>query len=66
MKKLILLLALVGCSGSQSKTASVETDLCKARSAFRIAEIADSGLHPASGSLRAKLEEAEDSFCLSK
>ena len=63
--KLFILLILVGCS-SQKPAASVETQLCRVRAEFRIAELADVTLVPSPGSLRAKIENAEDAFCLPK
>ncbi len=61
-------LSIVACSNSNQKPAAsaIEADLCKTRTAFRVAEIADSTLAPSPGTLRAKIEDAEDAFCVGK
>lgn len=65
--KLFILLILVGCSSQKiADAASAENQLCKVRAEFRIAELADVTLVPSPGSLRAKIEDAEDAFCLPK
>lgn len=65
MFKLILLCAvLCSCSAAQQKTVNtVETDLCKARATFRVLELDDSSLVPATGSARAEVEKLEDVLC---
>ncbi len=66
MRSSLLLLFLVACSTTQQKTAStVESDLCKARAAFKLAESVTPSLQPAETSKRAELEKAEDLFCAS-
>lgn len=49
---------------SQAKTAETERELCAARAAYkRAAAVAGGALDPVPGSVRARLEAAEDSFC---
>lgn len=65
MKTLVSLLlacSVLSCSNPPAPK-TVETDLCKARAAFKTAEFAEPGLYPTPGSLRAQVEEAEDAFC---
>ncbi len=62
---LLACLLLASCADKPALTV-VENDFCKLRADFRIAEIADSSLAPAPGSLRDKLEQAEDAVCASK
>lgn len=45
------------------KAAAAEASLCKARSEWLLAVAVDPSLAPAPGSLRARLEAAEDAFC---
>lgn len=65
VSKLIPLLLLMGCSNPPAKSV-IEQDLCKARASFKLLEVADPRLQPAPGSIREKLEEAEDTLCASK
>ena len=62
MKILLLSLILVGCANPPSPK-TVELDLCKARSAVKILEAADSSLAPKPSSVRAEVEKAEDALC---
>lgn len=60
---LIALIGFIGCANQKPSVSAIEVGLCKARAAFRVAEIADSSLAPAPGTLRSKIEDAEDAFC---
>lgn len=56
--------SVAACASTPAPTvAKTEADLCEARAAWRIAAAADPSLAPAPGSLRAKLEAAEDALC---
>lgn len=58
MKKLIVVLMLVGCSSTPSARTSA---FCAARLAYKLATGGKLDARP--GSPRAKLEAAEDAFC---
>lgn len=63
--------SVVQCSSctpaQQQKIQTVETKLCKARAAYKLAAIAAGGaLDPKPGSARAELERDEDAFCLAR
>lgn len=51
----------------EAKVAAVEAKLCAARADYKLAAALAAGrLDPLPGSPRAKLEEAEDAFCLAR
>ncbi len=61
----LVVLACVGTPVQQAKYVKAETDLCKARAAYRLLAASANGmLDPMPGSPRAQLEAAEDALCL--
>lgn len=60
MKKLIIVLFLVGCSATPSARTAA---FCSARLTYKLASAGKLDAPP--GSPRAKLEAAEDAFCAS-
>lgn len=63
-------LSFANCTGTPTeraaKAAKAEEDLCKLRQAGRQVEEAFPESAPAAGSLRAKIEAAEDAFCAAR
>ena len=57
-------LASFACRPANAPPTAIEVDLCKARSAFRAAELDPStALVPVPGSVRALVESDEDALC---
>ena len=56
-------LASFACRPANAPPTAIEVDLCKARSAFRAAELIDPALVPVPGSVRALVESDEDALC---
>lgn len=56
--------AVDACSRVPPAVSTVELDLCRARASWRVVAAAAGGaLDPTPGSVRARLEQAEDAFC---